>query len=237
MPARTQMIVAASALLLSISAEAKQLWSTFSLTYLYGEHYELGADTREVLTVEHASTHNWGDNFFFLDHTTADDNTISNYFELSPRLSLNYLSGTDLSTGIAKDFYLASTLEGGNFNNYLLGLGTKLDVPGFQFVNINLYHVNNDLWDDDQQITINWAAPFSIGRGVFLYDGFIDYSTASDTNAKEMNFTSQLKWDIASLLSAESPFYLGIEYAYWINKYGVDGVDENNANLLLKWHF
>lgn len=224
--------------LVSSQAHAEMVWSTFSLSYLKGDHYKVGDSHREVLTVEHASSHTWGDNFFFLDHLTYDDGTVTNYFELSPRLSLSYVSGSEMRAGILKDVLIASTWEGGDgFNNYLVGLGVALQLPGFKYFGVNLYQVNNDLWDDDEQVTINWGVPFTIGNFEFLYDGFLDYSTASDTNAKEMNFTSQLKWNAGKLVGATSPFYLGMEYAYWTNKFGIDGVNERNPCLLVKWHF
>lgn len=100
-----------------------------------------------------------------------------------------------------------------------------------------MYKASNDLWDDDEQITLTWAVPFTIGGAEFLYDGFLDYSSASATNATETNFTSQLKWNAGKLLGTRSPLYIGIEYAYWINKFGIDGMDEKNTCLLLKWHF
>lgn len=220
------------------SAQAEMYWSTFSLSYLNGDHYKVGDKSRQVLTVEHASGHNWGDNFFFMDHLTSKDDTVSNYFELSPRLSLSYVTSSELSAGILKDVFIATTWEGGDaFNNYLYGLGVALDLPGFKYFGVNFYLANNDLWDDDEQVTFTWGVPFNIGGAEFLYDGFLDYSTSSDTNAKEMNFTSQIKWDAGKLIGTKSPFYIGMEYAYWNNKFGIDGVDERNPCLLVKWHF
>jgi len=220
----------------SLPSQAEQLWSTFSLSYLKGGHYQVGDSHRQVLTVEHASTHSWGDNFFFLDHT-ASDNEVKNYFELSPRLSFSKLSGKPLQAGFLQDIFLATTWEGGNFDNYLVGLGVSLAVPKFQYFKLNVYHANNELWDDDQQLTLTWGLPFSVFGMTCLYDGFIDYSTKSDTNAAEMNFTSQLKWDIGPYFDSKTPFYVGMEYNYWNNKYGIDGVDERNPNVLIKWHF
>ncbi|MFT5852739.1 MAG: hypothetical protein ACI87J_002718, partial [Colwellia sp.] len=51
------------------------------------------------------------------------------------------------------------------------------------------------------------------------------------------NFTSQLKYNLASILDLDTKLYVGVEYAYWVNKFGIDGVDENNINLLVKYHF
>lgn len=230
-------LVGLSGVLSSAGVAAEQYWSDFSLSYLNGENYEVGDPERWVLTVEHASGHNWGDNFFFLDHLTSSDDSVDNYLELSPRLSLSYVSGKQLSAGIVKDVMIATGWEGGSFNNYLLGIGLALDIPGFKYFGVNLYQVDNELWDDDQQLTLTWGLPFSLGGGEFLYDGFMDYSTESDTNAAEMNFTSQLKWNLGKVMSLKSPLYLGVEYAYWTNKFGIEGVDESNPCLLVKWHF
>lgn len=125
--------IAALGLLLGMadSAMAELKWSSYSLSYLKGDDYEVGDSSREVLTVEHASGSTWGDNFFFLDHLTSDDGSVSNYFELAPRLSFSYLSGTELAVGPVTDVYIATTREGGDFNNYLYGVGVGLAVPGF----------------------------------------------------------------------------------------------------------
>ncbi len=219
------------------TAAAELIWSSFSLSYLKGNDYEVGDSKRDVLTVEHASGSTWGDNFFFLDHLSSDDGTVTNYFELAPRLSLSYVSGTKLSLGPINDVYIATTWEGGEFNNYLYGVGFNISVPGTKYFNVNFYKANNDLWDDDEQVTITWGIPFTLASAEFLYDGFLDYSSSSDTNATETNFTSQLKWNAGKLVGTKAPFYVGIEYAYWINKFGIDGVDEKNPNLLVKWHF
>lgn len=222
----------------AVSAHAEMFWSSFSLSYLKGDNYEVVGESADVLTVEHASGHSWGDNFFFVDHLTIDGGSgFNNYYELSPRLSLSYLTKNKLSLGPVSDFYIATTWEGSTFNNYLVGLGTSIKVPGFKYFTVNLYQAYNDLWDDDEQLTLTWGLPFGSGNAEFLYDGFLDWSSASDTNKAELNFTSQLKWNAGKVMGLKSPLYVGIEYAYWVNKFGIPGIDEKNPCLLIKWHF
>lgn len=223
---------------LSASASAEMLWSSFSLSYLNGSDYEVGDPDRQVVTVEHASGHSWGDNFFFLDRLESDNGNSENYMELSPRLSLSSLTGSNLSFGLVKDVLLAGTWESGEgFDNVLAGVGVSLDLPGFKYFNANLYRANNEKSSDDTQLTLTWGLPFALSDAEFLYDGFIDWTTSESDKASEMNFTSQLKWNAGKLIGTNAPVYVGVEYAYWNNKFGIDGVDERNPALLLKWHF
>lgn len=226
----------------SPSIMAEQLWSDASLSYLNGSDYEVGDSDRQVMTFEHVSGHNWGDNFFFVDHLVSDNGDRDTYFELSPRLSLNYLSGGKLVSGkgLIKDVYLAGTLEGsGNFTNTLAGFGVGLNIPKFKYFNVNLYHANNGGGkDSDEQLTVTYGLPFKLGSAEFLYDGFLDAATKADDHAAETNFTSQLKWNAGKqLFGSKKPVYVGLEYAYWKNKFGIDGVTEKNPSFLIKAHF
>jgi nucleoside-specific outer membrane channel protein Tsx len=224
--------------LISSTASAELLWSDFSLSYLKGSNYEVVDPDQQTITVEHASAHNWGDNFFFLDRSKSDVGNTDTYFEVSPRLSLGYVSGADLSFGVVKDVFLAGTLESGTgFNNYMAGVGVSLDVPGFQYVNANVYQVINDKSEDDAMLTLTWGLPFTLSNAEFLYDGFVDWSSAKSDHAAETNFTSQLKWNAGKLIGTKAPVYVGVEYSHWSNKFGIKGADERNLALLLKWHF
>ncbi len=224
---------------LSTPVSAEMLWSDFSLSYLYGSHYELGEDDREYITVEHASGHSWGDNFLFVDRNMDKGNGNSGWYgELSPRLSFGKITGKDLSFGPVKDVLLAGTWEAGeDFDNILYGIGFAFDVPGFRYFNVNFYKADNDLIDDDEQMTVTWGYPFSVGNQDFLIDGFLDWSTSQDDHTWERNFTPQIKWNAGKLMGMKTPLYVGMEYAHWTNKYGIKDADERSASLLIKWHF
>lgn len=223
---------------LSSNAAAEMKWNDFSLSYLTGSQYEVGDNSRQFLTVEHASGHDWGDTFYFYDRSKSSNGTLEAYAEFSPRLSLSYLTGSEMSAGIISDVFIATTWEQGEFfDNYLVGVGVNLNVPGFNYFTANVYQANNSAWDNDQLLTLTWAYPFKLGSADFVYDGFMDWSNSSDTNASEMNFTSQLKYNVGGAFGSKAPVYVGIEYAFWNNKFGIAGVDERSASFLLKWHF
>ena len=218
---------------------AKTLWSDFSVTYLNGNNYQVGDSDREVYTFEYAAGTDWGDAFLFVDRLKSANGDYETYGEFTPRIRVS-----SFETSWFKNVYVVPSVEmvANEFvgdNNYLLGLGTDLVIPGFNYVQLTGFHRNNERGDNSWQATLVWALPI----GPLMYDGFIDYATHVDnivpgTNGKtHMNFTSQLKYDIAPHLNLDNKFYLGIEYVYWNNKFGIDGVDERNVNLLAKFHF
>lgn len=238
--------------------QAKQLWSDNSLSLLRGGDYKVYADeTQTVLTFEHASGHSWGDMFLFVDRLEADklnpnepddrvkrDNGNDTYWEVSPRLSAGKLLSKDLSMGPIKDILLASTAEiSEHQTSYLVGPGVDLSVSGFSHLSLNFYRRNNEgSGDDNWQLTTVWGVPFSLGNQQFVYDGFIDWVSGDGDTTSQTNFTSQFKWDLGALWQTPKTLYLGIEYVYWNNRFGIQDTDafetnERNVNGLLKLHF
>lgn len=277
-------LMLAGGLTLATPALAGELlhWQDNSLTYLYGENFqrlnfnEEEQRTQTTLTFEHASGWVWGDVFYFLDYVRADNlqsrGSFANgsfrqheknsfyYMEFSPRVSLSWLTGLDLSAGPLKDVKAAFTLEKGDggpgTENYLYGIGLDWDVPGFAFLQTNLYRVkiNNQVFFADQdsngyatQLTIAGAYPFAIGDQDFVVDGFIDWRSPSDEAGTQTSVGSsiQIKWDTGKQLFGEARrLYVGTELNMWHNKYGVkpvdgstDGFHQTAVQALVKYHF
>lgn len=222
--------------LLALPAQADVLWSDFSLSYLNGSHYEVGDTDREVATFEYVTGTSWGGMFMFIDRLHSDNGDKETYGEFSPKFTLLEF---DQSSWV-KSISAASTIEiGEDFTHYLYGVGAGFKPVGFNYLNVDLYRRNNDSGKDNWQTTITWAVPFEVASSEWLFDGFLDWSSAigEQGTAASMNWTSQLKWNLAPYVGLKSPLYVGMEYVFWNNKFGIQGVDERNANLLLKWHF
>ncbi|KPV94609.1 Nucleoside-specific channel-forming protein, Tsx [Pseudoalteromonas sp. P1-9] len=234
----TTHLVSLAALCLTTTVSAKTHFSDFSVSYLNGNNYEVGDNKKQIVTLEHFAVTSWGDSFTFVDRLESDNGDKETYGEFSPRFKI-----TDFENNPVKALYVATTIEYGTFSshdgfgssltNYLYGVGAGFDVPYFDFFNVNLYYRNNEHGDNNYQTTVTWGLPI----GPLYYDGFIDYATSRDNSDAQMNFTSQLKYDVAPHLNIDSKLYLGIEYVYWLDKFGIRGVDENNVNLLVKYHF
>ena len=230
--------------LTATQAQADARWSSTNLQYHYGTEYELGDEERSLITLEHASGWKYGDNFFFVDITNPDrtgELTQTGFYgEISPRLSFGKMTGKDLSAGIIQDVLITTTAEiGEGFHTYLYGLAVDLKLPKFNFFQVNWYARNEVSFGTNtgQQITLAWGMPFSIGKAKFSFEGFFDY--AWDVGPSEDNIITQprLLLDVGSLMDSPGVFQAGIEYQIWRNKFGIDGVDENFPQLMVKWIF
>ncbi|MFC3606213.1 outer membrane protein OmpK [Stutzerimonas tarimensis] len=246
------------------------LWHNNSLTYLYGQHYKVDAGhIQQTVTFEHASGWTWGDVFTFVDYKWYNGAETANrgrgrtyYGEFSPRLSLGKTTGRDMSFGPVKDVLIAFTYERGETSdfgvanqNYLLGPAVDLAVPGFDRLAINTYYRKPDgvrgqaagQW----QITPTWAMTFPVGKSDILFDGYIDWvindvgsPNRGDYVAKNLHINPQLKYDLGKALDWKpKTLYVGIEYDYWKNKYGIDNdavpfdTDQNTFSWIVKAHF
>lgn len=232
----------------AVFAQAKPVWQDFSLTGLYGENYKVPYSTQDekieqsTVTAEYAAGFKYGDFFAFADRTNNDPNGNETYFEVAPRLSLGAVTGQKLELGPITDVLIATTWEGNSaqdsdFNNYLYGIGFNLAIPYTNYATINFYKAENDLQEDDYQMTITYAIPFKIGGEEFLADAFLDWSTAEGSDHKsELNWTSQYKWNVGKHISPDTKLYVGVEHSVWNNKYG-SNKDQNDVSALVKYHF
>ncbi|KXI29084.1 DUF5020 family protein [Paraglaciecola hydrolytica] len=230
-------------LFLPLSLQAKILWQDFSVTYLNGQHYQVGDPKREVITLEHAASTSWGDSFMFFDHLRSENGERSNYTEWSPRVSLCKVEISCFSNAWIKELFIASTIEMSTVStDVLLGMGSNWDISGFKFLQINVYRRQNDNVTNNWQVTTSWSRPFALANQKFTYDGFIDWNTTTVDRRSSMNWTSQLKWSATEWLGLSSTLYFGVEYVYWRNKFGIADssnfrTNESNVNVLVKWHF
>jgi len=238
-------IAAGAVLMMSMAAEVMAAdWQSTNVQLLHGTSYEdLGGaiDDKEklIFTFEHANGWAYGDNFFFMDVSNPDETGTAYYSEFSPRISIGKMTGKDLSMGIVKDVTIALTQEmGQGLRATLYGIGLPLDVKGFAFSDVNFYirQSTHDTFGKSQtgyQITYDWLYPFSVGSSKWAFEGFIDYAFGEDggANAKEDNIIAGPRL----LVELTTGLQLGIEYQVWRNKFGIDGVDEDVAQVMLKW--
>jgi nucleoside-specific outer membrane channel protein Tsx len=80
------------------------------------------------------------------------------------------------------------------------------------------------------QITPVWSFPFKLGMTKFKFRGFVDIKDGN-TNALgnvTMLAQPQLLLDVGDLVGWKSDvFYIGTEYSFWLNKFGVEDANES----------
>lgn len=242
-------------------------WSDFSVTGLYGQNYlepgehfggYEGQANQTTITLETAGGWAKGDWFAFQDfiyyNDGSSDDNFANYGEYGARFSASKMFDSKVGFGPLTDVSLALQFEQGSAaaSSFLYGVGTDWAIPGFSYFNLNVYHrseVTANPADgsvkgasNGWQLTPVWRVDF--GDTGIVFDGFIDWIFALDdadrtngfggiAHAENMvHFNPQLKYQFPN-----SGFMVGIEYDYWKNKYGIEGMDQNTGSVIVKYHF
>jgi nucleoside-specific outer membrane channel protein Tsx len=242
-----KLILLALLLFVSATIQAENLfdWSSNSIQVLSGDGFELDSGYHNTITLEHADAWRYGENFLFLDFIQRDDIGMEVYGEWYPRLSLNKLSNKNLSFGLFRDFSLVGGINAGSepsadpFMAYLLGAGIKFDIPHTEFVQLDIMaHKQDSVHRAGLQITPAWSIPFRLGALHFKFRGFLDWVSASATGGEDYILTQpQLLLDAGRLFGHKEKLYVGIEYWYWHNKFGIKGVTEQSVQATLMYAF
>ena len=232
---------------------AAPLWSDFSGAFVAGSGLTLDPDKQRTVSLEYASGYRWGDTFTYLDTTffRGDERTFSLFGETSTRWSVMD-SDEDRSNQAVTDVLVAASLEfgSGTVETFTLGPSVDLNVPGFDYLHLGLMRReslnrsgfnNSDGW----QFVPTWSLTIPAGRSEWVIDGFAKWIFATDHSDYHPNFqfNPQIKYNIGKhLFRSDARVYLGIEYYFWSNQYGVKSSsvadsDQHAVSFLAKYHF
>jgi len=193
-------------------------------------------------------------------------NKQKNYLEASARLSIPFLlhqptfnlatSSASATNSILKDYFFAGSLEYAYFNvdsadinnkmtnfsstttNTLLGLGIAWHSDFFSYLNTNFYYAKNEQQVDDYQLTVTFAKSFNIANFSFKTNGFIDWSSPASDHKASFHFSPQVLLDLGATFYRAKLLFVGIEYSYWRNKYGLANLDdEHTVSAMVKLSF
>ncbi|OAI22877.1 MULTISPECIES: outer membrane protein OmpK [Methylomonas] len=249
-------VIAAAALAVPAASAAEWLdWSTSEIQYLHGptysEPFNANDIARSIVTVTH--THGWryGRNFFFMDTLFTESGQpaqVNLYGEAYSTLSFGKISGLDLSFGIVKDVGATAGINlGENVNSprsgyrtWLYGISVDFDLPDFEYFNVDFLRQRVTEPADigtSWQITPVWKLPFEIAGTKWSFEGFADFIGRNQTAAHQALAQPQLRLDLGDLWGAGNHLFIGIEYQYWHNKYGIKGLHESLPQALVVWKF
>lgn len=219
-------------------------WTSSNVQLLYGSDFEFGDRDRTTITVEHAHGWKYGQNFFFVDITDRTDIGTEVYAEVYGYLSFNKVTGANFSLGPIKDISLLAGLnisnkpEHDNFKAYLAGLSFDLSNNYFDYLQLDIAAYKSDDVSHKYgiQFTPVWSYPFQIGPAKFKFRGFTDFRTGNTNNSGNFHILAQpqVLLDIGDLAGIKTDaIYIGTEYSYWHNKFGVKGVDESVVQAMV----
>lgn len=258
---RSQLLICLGLLLVilshsSMANAALFEWSNSEIQYLYGNGYRMPNNSNQIskstITITHADVWSLGRNFFFMDTYISDAGQspqTSVYGEAYSYLTLGKVLGKDLSLGIFKDINAVAGVNAGETINgqksgsriFLYGLSLEFKLPGFKLFNLDvLQHdqfetvPNGNSW----QFTPVWILPFNIAGTKWSLEGFTDFIGKKNPGyAFNILAQPQLRLDIGDLWGKSGHFYAGLEYQYWHNKYGIQGLNESLPQALLLWKY
>ena len=234
-------------------------WSSTELQGLYGRgfHEPFNPDSvaKSTVTLTNSSGFSWGGSYFFVDFLNSDardEHAEEVYGELYLNPSLSKLTGRDFKAGPLRDVSLTLGVNYGNKDTganarvLLPGVTFNFDLPGFVFFDLSvLGYLDHGRFKgaatncnaNSYQITPAWKRPFRLGRLSMSFEGFVDVIGAHGSCAHQVVSQPQLRLDVGDLFGHPNKVYAGVEYEYWHNKYGVNGLHESLPQALLVWGF
>jgi len=224
-------------------------FSTTNVQILYGGNFHdryFGYNTVDgrltTVTLEHFDAWAYGDNFFFVDFISGDFADFQGrptgkrsriYGEWHPRLSLSRLSGRDLSYGIVRDIFVAGQInrDGEGFRANMLGLGANLGIPGFRFVELDVYARKDNFNRPTWQATLAWNLAF--GALPMTLGGYVDIN-GTDNHGIEINGQPQLLLDVGALAGAAGErLMLGLEWYFHRHR----NIHSSVPQMMAQWTF
>lgn len=231
-------------------------WTDTEIQYLHGDGFRMPFNSNDVgqsiITFSHADGWKYGRNFLFLDTLITETGQPSQteiYGEIYSYFTLGKILERDLSFGIFKDINATISLNAGeNFNSptsgtraALYGFTVDFNLPYFSLFSIDFLRHNllePVEYGTSWQLTTVWKLPFSIANTKWDIEGFADFSETKNANLVANILTQpQLRLDVGDLWGESNHFFIGLEYQYWHNKYGIRGLNEGLPQALVVWKF
>ena len=208
-------------------------WHSTNIQLLRGWNFELGEPSRSTVSLQHSNKWRYGDTYAFIDIDESGDA----YAEIHPRLSLGKITGKSLAVGPIADIFVASTFEfAPGANRRLFGFGFDWKIPGFSYLKTNFYTRNNpSLAGSAEQVTVSWGLPVPLGKHRLFFDGFADITGVEGTRVANEQVQAGALIDIGHYWGQPNKFFIGTEYIYWNNKFGLDGVRESVFQIELRY--
>jgi nucleoside-specific outer membrane channel protein Tsx len=237
-------------------------WRNTELHVLHGdayrEPYNPNDVSKSIVTLQQVAGYQQGRYFFFVDvlqSNSHDVHATEVYGEAYGSLSLSKLTGIPLQNRWLRDINLTVGLNYGHksYPDYrvnprviLAGVTVDFNLPAFSYLNLDILAYadrgrfdgrDNGCHAETYQLTPVWKLPFSLGAAKFSFEGFADVIGKHGDCERQILAQPQLRWDVGHHFDTSDKLYLGVEYQYWHNKFGIEGLRESHPQVLMVWKF
>ena len=232
-------------------------FSSSSVKVNYGSYHEPGISEdvpKNDFGFDNTAAGRWWSSYLFVDvlrsWSDADANAKEVYGEWYPSLSLRTLAGKQPSTGVLRDVKFTVGLNTGVRSTgpspfvVLPGVTFDLKVPGFAFLSVGTFaYIDRgrfqgqptDCTATTYQITPSWSLPFRVGGARLKLDGFVDFIGAHANCAAVVLTQPRLALDLSAFWEKPGHVFIGLEYLYWHNKYGIAGLTDKVPLPVVVW--
>jgi len=216
-------------------------WQSTELQMLYGRDYKLGEKHRTIMTVSHANEWKYGYNAFFFDVAQPFEPDADVYFEGYTWLSYEKMTGNQnrINFGIIDDVMLGAGITAdAETPVHLYGLTLGLKIPHFDVFTLDLFAHDHSMHNEiTYAITPYWSTDFNIKNMHLRFRGFVTFTGENGENARQISAQPQLLMDIGQYWGLDNKLFMGIEYLYYRNKYGVKGTTESMPQAMIMLEF
>lgn len=185
-----------------------------SVSYLHGDGYASGDDTRNTLRLDALAIKDWGMVYGRADVTSFDDRN-SNVFT---RGIGHYMHGVHLAGQLQNQRGISQSSVGVGYSEF------GKDSSWF----VDLYRASSSHYGDSTHGFAYYTR--NIGQS-YRATGFIEYIMPDIKQIEPVTF-SQVQFTRKVM-----DVWVGIEHQRYFNKNGIRGLDESVNQLLVKWEF
>jgi nucleoside-specific outer membrane channel protein Tsx len=242
-------------------------WAHTEIQLLHGDGFRDRGNPdgieKNILTLLHASDLGLFKQFFFVDFfaqdgrraagVSKDPDAAGFYGEYYQNFSLSKLAGWKLDDAPVKGVNLTAGINYGRHDGvdypvakvWLYGMSFDINMPK-GFLNVSLLTYDDQSYSDSgtansyvtYQITPAWSYPFEVLDSKFEFAGYIDFiGKKGPDKVSYIGSQIQLRYDAGHLFGMDGKVFVGLEYNFFNNKFGIKGLSENVPQALLVWVF
>ena len=238
-------------------AQAEEGFSSSNVQAKYGEFPEpdIVEDVpKSLLTFENAAAGGYWSSYLFVDvvrsWSEADANAKEVYGEWYPSLSIRKFSGQEPYKGFVRDVSVTLGLNSGVRSTgpapfvLLPGVTAYLSLPKFAFASVGVFaYIDRGRFQGQPagcqgmtfQITPSWSLPFQVGGAKLKLDGFADFIGSHAACDAQFLTQPRLVVDLSNLWNTPGRVFVGVDFSYWHNKYGIRGFEQRVFLPVVIW--